>query len=222
MTSTVSIVRPPRAIIVAGLALLAGMAMVTVQHAYRLLGGAVAVAAISPPSPGQEPIVAARPETAPASPAQGEAVERVAAIPNSRVLELEAEVAVLRAELEKCRAASSSSSLAQAAGLSEEEVAPLLRRSRLASTAAELHELVRDTTPEVAWQALSAEGALRERMRSMQKNCPEDRRARQAWHSSTYAPDVRVMIEDLCARLYGLRVPSTSVERFRNRMLEDL
>jgi len=148
------------------------------------------------------------------------------------VAELRAEVARLtqeNARLVKAVDAQGGLTLAALArvrpGCAEADVIHALNRSDLLPDAKALAVAGGVATTEEVWQALAAEAAYQEVVRTILSTLPpksSPRAERVAWHDTVVVPRVQLALRDLCNKLHDLRIPSALIEDFRKRQTEGI
>lgn len=131
---------------------------------------------------------------------------------------LRAEVARLRSLLEQ---QSLNPSLAEILKVPEQDLVRRLDRSELLPDAGALGEALRVAGHENVWAALRAEGDFYMALANFKAKNPREQNP-YGWRDQVWAPFYTVASDQLCKRLYELKLPSSVVEPFRVKLNEGI
>lgn len=186
----------------------------------------------------EEPPMVVAPRNAPAvaqtpfAPAQTDLpVQRVLEVPREvvvdpRIAELEQQVVRLQNEILAMRLATTPEKfLGACLNVPHVELATVLDRSSLARTQEELSELMRVLTPEQVWAVLKSEQHFHKQWSDLLGKGPKPDAPyseRKLYHDTVVTSWVNQNLPLFLSQLHGINVPTTAVERFRQRQLENL
>ncbi len=147
-------------------------------------------------------------------------------VADPRITELEQEIVRLQNEILAMRLATTPERfLGACLNVPHVELATVLDRSSLARTQEELSELMRVLTPEQVWAVLKSEQHFHKQWSNLLGKGPKPDAPyseRKLYHDTVVTSWVNQNLPLFLSQLHGINVPTTAVERFRQRQLENL